>query len=127
GELYEELHRPGDAARAYKRLLAVAPDDSLRARALWGLARAYEAQKLWAPARDAYLQAQTRFADQRIEQIGPGPLRDLVAQKLAREPLARLAGDRSEPTVPVPLRRRWDRRWLDAAHPIAAEGVPPSA
>ena len=50
-------HRPGDAARAYKRLLAVAPDDATRARALWGLARAYEAQKLWVSARDAYLQA----------------------------------------------------------------------
>ena len=127
GELYEELHRPGEAARAYKRLLAVAPDDSLRARALWGLARAYESQKLWVSARDAYLQTLTRFADQRVDQIGSAPLRDLVAQKLACEPFARLAGDRSEPTVPVPLRRRWDRRWLDAAHPIAAEGFPPSA
>ena len=72
GELYEELRRPGDAARAYKRLLAVAPDDAAAGPGLWGLARAYEAQKLWVSARDAYLQALTRFADQRVEQIGPG-------------------------------------------------------
>ena len=61
GELYDELKRPGDAARAYKRLLTGAPDDPTRARALWGLARAYEAQKLWVSARDAHLQAMKRF------------------------------------------------------------------
>jgi len=127
GELSDELHRPGDAARAYKRLLAGASDDPLRARALWGLARAYEAQKLWVSARDAYLQALARFADLRVERIGPVPIRDLVAARLAREPFARMVGDRSEPSVPVPLRRRWDRRWPVAAHPIGADGVPPSA
>ncbi len=38
GALADTSNRPGDAAHAYKRLLAQAEDDVLRARALWGLA-----------------------------------------------------------------------------------------
>ncbi len=125
--LDDDLRRPGDSARAYKRLLACATDDDHRARALMGLARAYEAQKLWVSARDAYLQATARFAAVRLDDLGPGPLGDLVAARLGREPFDRMAGDRSEPSVPTPLRRRWDRRWAEAARPIPAEGVPPSA
>ena len=128
GELYEELERPGDAARAYKRLLTGAPDDSTRARALWGLARAYEAQKLWVSARDAYIQAKKRFGEERIDGLGGlRPIGALVVERLGREPFDRMAGDRTEPSVPVPLRRRWDRRWSEAARPLGAEGVLPSA
>ena len=42
--------------------------DTLRARALWGLARAYEAQRLWVPARDVYAEALTRFPDVVLEE-----------------------------------------------------------
>ena len=128
GELYEESRRPGDAAKAFKRLLAGAPDDATRARALWGLARAYESQKLWVLARDAYLQAQKRFGDQPInDPSGDRTLGLRVADRLAREPFDRMTGDRSEPSVPVPLRRRWDRRFATTSRPLGADGVPPSA
>ncbi len=128
GELFDEARRPGDAARAYKKLLSSAPDDATRAKALWGLARAYEAQKLWVSAREAYLQAQKRFGDEPIGQPGGlQPLGVLIAQRLKREPFERMIGDRSEPTVPVPLRRRWDRRWSEFSRPIAVEGISPSA
>jgi cellulose synthase operon protein C len=128
GELFDENHRPGDAARAYKRLLSTATNDSTRARALWSLARAYEAQKLWISAREAYLQVQKRFADESIDQPGgPRKLGDLVAERLASEPFARMVGDRTEPSVPVPLHRQWDRHWSETARPIVADGLPPSA
>ncbi len=128
GELYEETHRPGDAARAYKKLLARAADDSTRAQALLGLARAYEAQKLWVLARDAYLQASKRFG--KVSYIGPEGERTIdlvVSDRLARDPFDRMLGDRGEPSVPVPLRRRWDRSFSEAARPLGADGVPPSA
>ena len=128
GEIYEESGRPGDSAKAYKRLLAGAPDDSTRARALWGLARAYESQKLWVLARDAYLQAQKRFGEERVDRPGgPRPLGELVADRLRREPFDRMVGDRAEPSVPVPLRRRWDRQFAATVRPLGADGVPPSA
>ncbi len=127
GEVFDDLHRPGDAARAYKRFLAGAADDESRARALIGLARAYEEQKLWVSAREAYLQAMARFPDGPARGLGPAPVRDLVADRLGRAPFDRMAGDRSEPGVPVPLRRRWDRQWAESARPIGADGVPPSA
>jgi len=128
GELYEETHRPGDAARTYKKLLARAPDDSSRARALLGLARSYEAQKLWVLARDAYLQAKKRFGNEKIEVDGSSkPLALVVSDRLAREPFDRMPGDRGEPSVPVPLRRRWERSLLSVARPIGVDGTPPSA
>ncbi|WP_435005252.1 PQQ-binding-like beta-propeller repeat protein [Tundrisphaera lichenicola] len=128
GELYTRTDRPGDAARTYKRLLTVAPDDARRARALWGLAHAYEEQKLWVSARDTYLQASKRFGDESIDEPGGAePLETLVASRLAREPFDRMIGNGSEPNLPVPLRRRWDLRWPETSRPIAAEGVPPSA
>ncbi|WP_435016666.1 PQQ-binding-like beta-propeller repeat protein [Tundrisphaera sp. TA3] len=124
-ELSDELGHPADAARAYKKLLAAAPDDALRARALWGLARSYEAQKLWVSARDAYLQASARFAEQPLgagDRVGPA-----VAARLARAPFDRMRGDRAGPGVPVPLRRRWDLHPAGDIRPIGAAGVPPSA
>ncbi len=127
GALNDRLGRPGDSARAYKRLLASASGDEQRARALWGLAHAYEAQKLWGSARDAYLQARARFAPMVLGDLGDRPLGDLIGDRLAADPFKRLAGDRAEPNVPTPLRRRWDRRWSEPSRPLAADGVPPSA
>lgn len=126
GQLYEKLRRPGDSARAFKHLLAGGVDDATRVRALFGLARAYETQKLWVLARDAYLQAKGRYADARFADLGPGRVADLVDARLAAEPFRRVVADRAEPTVPLPLRRRWDRHWSEPTRPIAAAGVPPS-
>jgi outer membrane protein assembly factor BamB/tetratricopeptide (TPR) repeat protein len=130
GSLYEELRRPGDAARVYKRLVILAGDDQTRADALWGLARSYEAQRLWVSARDCYLQASQRFGEVSIASKGNDqsrPLAALVAERLAREPFDRMAGDGAEPVVPVPLKRRWERRWAETSRPLGAEGIPPSA
>ena len=127
GPLYEKLRRPGDSARAYKHLLAGSTDEAVKARAWLGLARAYESQKLWVLARDAYLQAKGRHAEVRLDDIGGARLGDFVAERLAREPFGRMVLDRAEPSVPTPLRRRWDRRWAEPTRPIAAEGSPPSS
>src|SRR5262249_11014112 len=119
GQLYQEKKRPADAARAFKRLVAEAPDDALRARALLGLARAYEAQRLWAPARAPYAQALARFPDPRLEEAGAGvTLASVVPGRLAEKPFDRLAADRVAPALPVPLALRWRRRWDDPARPL---------
>ncbi len=126
GVLYDKLRKPGDSARAYKHMLAGAADDASKARALLGLARAYETQKLWVLAREAYSQARARFPDVRLVESEGARLGDLVAARLGCDPFARMASDRAEPSVPSPLRRRWDRRWAEPTHPIAADGIPPS-
>ena len=127
GELSESTHRPAEAAHAFKRLLTSASTDSQRARALWGLARAYESQRLWVPARDTYLEALSRFGDIRFEEFGiETRVSTLVTERLAHEPFDRLMGDRSEPSVPIPLVRQWDRILAGTVRPLGAEGVPPS-
>lgn len=128
GRLCDALQRPADAAHAYKRLLATAPSDEFRARALWGLAHAYEVQRLWVPARDAYVEAMTRFGNLRIDEVGTvSRLGDLASERLTREPFARMAAERSEPSLPIPLVRRWSRPLSDSVRPLSAQGVPPSA
>lgn len=118
--------RPADAARAYRRLLAVASDDARRARALIGLAESYQAQGFWVPARDAYVQAQSRYADIRLEEPA-GTVGSVVAERLMREPFDRMTADRRGPRLPNPLARVWSARWESSpARPIAADGVPPS-
>jgi len=127
GQLSDSLNRPADAARAYKRLLTSAPTDPLRARALWGLAHAYEAQKLWVPAREIYLEAQARFGAAHIEDSpGDDRISSLVAERLARPPFDHMSGDRSEPKLPIPLVKRWGRTLPLAVRALTAEGVPPS-
>jgi outer membrane protein assembly factor BamB len=116
-----------DAARAYKRLLAVAQNDGQRARALWGLGRSYEARKLWVPARDAFTRALSRYSEVRIEENGvETTVGSLVTERLSQEPFNRMTGDRSEPSVRLPIARRWNARWDGTMKPIAADGVPPS-
>jgi outer membrane protein assembly factor BamB/tetratricopeptide (TPR) repeat protein len=125
GALSEKAQRPAEAAHAYKRLLARADVDSLRARALWGLARAYEAQRLWVPAREVYAEALARFPDVALE---PGAtVARLVGERLAHAPFDRMMGAYSEPNLPVPLVRQWERTLEALVRPIAADGVPPSA
>src|SRR5262249_54205525 len=61
GSLYESSGRMAEASRAYKRLLTAAIDDEHRARAIWSMARVYEARKLFVAARDAYLDLLDRY------------------------------------------------------------------
>lgn len=127
GELREEEKDPGEAARAYKRLMTVAASDAMQARALLGLARAYQAQGLLLPARDALARAQAKFADLRLDDPAPGgTVGSIVAEKLAKSPFDKLGGGRAEPSLPVPLRRVWERSFGAQVRPITADGVPPS-
>ena len=63
GSLHESSRRLAEAAHTYKRLLDLAPDDNLRAQAIWRLAHVYETRKLFVSARDSYLDLQARFPD----------------------------------------------------------------
>ena len=129
GLIYEQLDRAGDAARTFKRLLAEPIDGAAQAHAWWGLGRAFEAQKLWVPAREAYLQAVEHVSDHEPdgEDRAGTSLGVAVASRLARPPFDRMAENRGEPRVPIPLRRRWDRHWAGVSHLIVATGTPPSA
>jgi tetratricopeptide (TPR) repeat protein len=125
GTVSAAVDRPVDAAHAYKRLLARADSDALRARALWGLASAYEAQRLWVPARDAYTEALSRFPDAVLPDGDSMSRR--VGARLARAPFDRMSSAFSEPSLPVPLVRHWEHALEGTVRPIAADGVPPSA
>lgn len=118
--------RPSEASRAYRRLLSVASDDTVRARALLGLAESYQAQGFWVPARDAYVQAQSHYAEERLGDA-PGTVGSVVAERLSRSPFDHMTADRSGPSLPSPLSRLWEVRWGASARPIAAVGVPPSS
>lgn len=125
-----EGDRPDEAARVYKRLLAIAPNDSYRARAIWGLARAYEARKLWWAARESYVRAQARFAPVRIEWNGEeATLGSLAAERLGRPPFDRMGGERGggEPVLAPPLVRRWSQRTAEPVRPLAIDGQLPNA
>lgn len=134
GETLEAEARPAEAASAYKRLLTLpTADDEARARALWRLARSYEAQGFLISARDAYLRLQSRFAGVRIAGgAGAEPKEvdaaELASAELAREPLAGIAADRARPTSPSPMVRRWRREGetLADARPLTAAGAPPA-
>ncbi len=133
GRLREATGRPADAAHAYKRLLAAAPDDPTRARALLGLGRAYQTQNLWAAAREALIQARARFGDLSLDGEGPGEgeitgptikVASLVESRLADPGFSATAG---EVELPVPLTRRQVARWAPGSRPLPTEGDPPTA
>ncbi|MDB5352676.1 MAG: hypothetical protein JWN86_3923, partial [Planctomycetota bacterium] len=60
GTLREAENKPAEAVRAYNRLSMIATTDTLRAKSLLGLARAYQAQGLILPARDTRVRAQAK-------------------------------------------------------------------
>ncbi|MDR3639685.1 MAG: PQQ-binding-like beta-propeller repeat protein, partial [Isosphaeraceae bacterium] len=128
GQMQESRKHPGDAAQAYKRVYAAAGEPSYRAQALMGLARAYETQHLWVPARDAYEQARARYGDEVIREAGVAmKVRQVVYDRLARAPFDRMAEERSEPTLPTPLTRLWGRKLEGPTHPLIADGTPPAS
>ncbi|MHB1559958.1 MAG: outer membrane protein assembly factor BamB family protein, partial [Isosphaeraceae bacterium] len=127
GAVHEAAGRLADAARAYKRLSRVAPDDSRRAAALWSMARVHEERKLFVAALESYQDLAARYPAARI-----GPLHtsaaEQVAQKLAREPYARLIDDRDRLPGAPPMFRRW--QWAPSEprglRALSTEGVVPS-
>ncbi len=120
GRLCETLGRPSEAAGAYKRLLAIAPTDVLRARALWGLGQAYESQGFLSPARDTY-------SDVDLKPFGlSGTVGMLATERLSGEPFLSLSMGGAEPKLPLPMVRLWTKRWEGEVRPLAADGVPPS-
>jgi outer membrane protein assembly factor BamB/tetratricopeptide (TPR) repeat protein len=127
GGLHEASGRLGEAAQAYKRLLAAAADDEQRARALWSTARVYDARKLYVAARDAYLDLAARYPRVALE-AGGEPAAQQVEAKLAREPYPRLLADRRAPAIAPPMVRRWS--WTApsdrAVRALTAAGVAPS-
>ncbi len=130
GRLQETGGHPAEAVRAYKRLLATSAGDLPRAHALLGMARAYEAQKLWVPARDAYTAVATRYASIALGGDGPDaktPLGTLALNRLVRAPFDHMTGDRAEPLLPAPLSRLWSKPLATSWRPLSAEGVPPTA
>ena len=129
GGLYEKLNQPVDAARTYKRMLARTTDHDGQARAYWGLGRSFEAQKLWVPAREAYLHVAAKGPESGPESKGKteATLAETVADRLGRPPFDRMPGSHDEPRVPIPLRRRWDRHWPQYSKLLVAAGTPPSA
>ncbi len=129
GSLYESTRRLTEAAHVYKRLLLLATDDEHRARALWRLARVYEARQLYLGARDSYLDLQARYPKLRLKDGNrDGTVAELVSTELARAPYTPLVGDHPQPPIPLPLVRRW--QWQAPARQtiraISAEGVAPS-
>jgi cellulose synthase operon protein C len=128
GRVSEDDKRFAEAARAYRRLMVEAPSDAYRARALVGLARAYEAQNLLVPARETYEKARTRFGEVTLEEFGSQTrLASLIQERLSRPPFDRMMGDHGAPSLPVPMVRRWGRSLSGGARTLAAQGVPPSA
>ncbi len=128
-KLEESRKQPAGAARAYKRLFAAATTDALRARALLGLAQSFEEQKLWVSARDVYTQALSRFPSVNVEDEKLGtesPLGPRIARRMEQAPFDRMASDRAEPAISLPLARRWAKAFEGPVHPLPAEGVPPS-
>src|SRR5262249_54798716 len=108
GRLSESSGRLAEATAAYKRLLALAPDDPRRALAIWSLARVYDARKLFVSARDAYLELRARYPPVRLPQ-GEHDVAaaELATAELAREPYAHLVADRPQPPIRLPMIRRW--------------------
>ena len=125
GRLHAAAGRPSAAARAHKRLLATSADAGQCAEALWGLGQDYEALKLYGPARDCYARLVLRHSE--VRSADGKPLGELAAARLATAPLSRLAADAAEPSMPLPLVRRWDAPIGVGARPISAAGVAPSA
>src|SRR5207302_9636616 len=79
----------------------------------------------WDPSRYTYDKDRARFTGVDLE--GDETVASLGGDRLARAPFDRMMSDRSEPSLPVPLVRHWERTLVGMSRPIAAEGVPPSA
>jgi outer membrane protein assembly factor BamB len=129
GEMQQAAGRSLEAARSYKRLLAIVPlDDRSKARALWRLAHIYLEQNYLVLARDAYLRILASHAGLRLDEAGTdASLGELVSAELSRPPLAQLAQERPRPPIVLPLTRNWHVRSPAgrSSRLLSAEGLPP--
>jgi outer membrane protein assembly factor BamB len=124
GQLYDSKKQPHEATRAYRQALSSDASDVIRGKVYLLLARAYEAQNLWQPAREAYGQIKSHYANQALD--GGSKLGELANSRLAREPFAGMSAESAQPVLALPVERRWSRQWPATLKPLAAEGVPPS-
>ena len=103
---------PGPTSGSWPR----PPTTSTRARALWGLARAYEAQKLWAPGPGRLSPGHEAIRRPVDPRRPPGARQPWDAWSPTGSARSRSVAGWSATTLraerpDVPLRRRWDRRW----------------
>ncbi len=122
-KLHLERNQPAESARAYKRLFAASATPEDQGRALLGMARAYESQRLWSLAREAYGRLANRYTKVMVDQQDVAALAKL---RLASAPFDRLASDHDDLTLSLPLSRLWNVRWAGGTRVMSAEGVPPS-
>lgn len=128
GRLELRENRPARAAKALRRLLNEPLVDATRAAALLDLGRAYEAQKLWSSARDAYEQVLGRFPGVIVKSAdGDAAAADLVAARLGQGPLASLMSVGPRTNLPVPLIADGGTSWDSVQRLLIAEGDPPSS
>jgi outer membrane protein assembly factor BamB/tetratricopeptide (TPR) repeat protein len=124
--LNEQQGEFGAAARAYRSFLHRAGDESRRARALIGLARAYERQNCW-PAAQAIWQ---QFADEQGDRTVPGidpsrSVRAFVTQQLHAPGYQSVAVCHG-PELSLPLLRTWPAE-AESGGPAAGELFVPVA
>ncbi|MGE3818402.1 MAG: PQQ-binding-like beta-propeller repeat protein [Isosphaeraceae bacterium] len=127
--LHETEHRPQEAVRAFKRLLAFATTRTQKGIALLGMAQGYEAQELWVPSHEAYLRALAGYPDVTLGDPDRGDevrLGTLVLHRLGASPFDRMIAEAGGGGLPIPLARLGKKTLEDSVRPLKAEGVPPS-
>src|SRR5690606_2681671 len=99
-----------EAARAYRALLLLTEvPEQTRARALLGLAQAYEARGLSGAAWQIYARAQGRYGSLHLDEDGR-TVQDVVDDRFAAAPFRDLETLVGEPSLTLPLDRSWTSR-----------------
>ena len=128
GALHESAGRLAEAAQAYKRLLAAAADDAWRARAIWSMARVYDAAQALRRGARRLSRAGGTLSQVRASSPGARPIAGPGRGEAGREPYVRLVADRRQPPLAPPMFRRW--HWAApadrAVRALSTEGVVPS-
>jgi outer membrane protein assembly factor BamB len=118
GDEYLMGNRPGAAAAAFRRWLALGETNPAEeASVLIGLAKAYEEEGCWAPARSVWRQLERRHGDSQRPGMVKQTLREYVADRL-RSP--EYKGEPPAAEDVLPLRRSWRQTLLAGEALLAA-------
>ena len=101
------------AARRYHQHMTRFPDTDTTPQVIWRLARCYEQQRLWTPARALLVRLASRFPDARVAIDGSSQRAEqAVKTRLSAPPYDALTDGVEPQVVRLPLFRRWsgDRR-----------------